>query len=587
MPPRFLHAGAVAAPLTLRDRALALLIAVLLALLALAPALGRAQTGLAYVFSDPPPNVASSLTVHARGPGDVAPQSFAQMPQWLARHPQLGKVDMRGGTYWLVRSLAPQSAAGAWVIEPANTFFSDAHVTVLGSDGSVQGFQTGLSTQTEFVLHRGKSVRFAPDTRYWVVVSIDTPFFSSLPRVDVWPLEQYRAKVLTQTVLMLAALGAMLGLLMFNLFIGLWSRQRTATLYALQLICSVVGWAFYFNLPYDWLGVSDWHVNYAPWFFLLSITHCYFCIHFLELRRIGPALARTGDAVALGAAAALPVCWLAPAYSHLVATFVVGSAVSFAVASAIWALSRRYRPARFFLLAYLAVLVPGLVILPPNLGIIPDFVDNSDLLTLLGTALEAMLLGFAQADQLALAERSREQFRQQMQDARRLADTDALTELGNRHAFDKALEEYLSQQRLGASGALLITIIDLDGLKVINDTRGHAHGDALIRAVASELGELQFGRCRAYRLGGDEFALLSINGDMQALADALADCERRLRETDFPEAGLSFGMSMASNPRSLISARELTELVALADGRMYEHKRNRRQGPRALQAEAA
>ncbi|KPF68231.1 hypothetical protein IP84_10880 [beta proteobacterium AAP99] len=564
-----------------------MLLAWALVLFAAAAQPARAEAGLTYMFSKVPPAVTSALSVYAHAASDAAPEQFKDVEPWLARKTALPNVDMRGGRYWLSLRIAPQSAPGLWVIEPANSFFNNAHVTVLGSDGSRQSFQTGLTTDTEFVLHRGKSVKLAADTRYWVLVDLTTPFFSSQPRVDVWPIEQYREKVLTQTVLLLMALGAMLGLLMFNLFIGLWSRQRTATLYALQLICSVVGWSFYFNVPYDWLGVTDWRVNYAPWFFLLSITHCYFCIHFLELRRIGPSLARVGDWLALLAAALLPVCWLAPAYSHLVATFVVGSAVSFAVASAIWALSRRYRPARFFLLAYLAVLIPGLIILPPNLGIIPDFVENSDLLTLLGTALEAMLLGFAQADQLALADRSREQFRQQMQDARRLADTDALTELGNRHAFDKALEEYLTQQRLGASGALLITIIDLDGLKVINDTRGHAHGDALIRAVAAELAALQIGRCRAYRLGGDEFALLSINGDSQALATALSDCEKRLRETDFPEAGLSFGMSMASNPRSLISARELTELVALADGRMYEHKRDRRQGPRALRAEAA
>lgn len=85
----------------------------------------------------------------------------------------------------------------------------------------------------------------------------------------------------------------------------------------------------------------------------------------------------------------------------------------------------------------------------------------------------------------------------------RRAFNDALTGLANRAAFDAALAE-LDCDLPGQWGLL---VLDLDNLKVVNDTFGHQAGDCLVRAAGERIAEAM-GVDRAFRIGGDEFAVL-------------------------------------------------------------------------------
>ncbi len=90
------------------------------------------------------------------------------------------------------------------------------------------------------------------------------------------------------------------------------------------------------------------------------------------------------------------------------------------------------------------------------------------------------------------------------------ADTDFLLDIPNRRGFERELNRSISFiKRYRASGALIV--LDVDRLKPINDTYGHAAGDQVLKAIVGEL----LGHVRASdvigRLGGDEFALLLWN----------------------------------------------------------------------------
>ena len=88
-----------------------------------------------------------------------------------------------------------------------------------------------------------------------------------------------------------------------------------------------------------------------------------------------------------------------------------------------------------------------------------------------------------------------------------LAFFDALTGLPNRAMFRSNAERALSQmERDHQSGAVLF--VDLDRFKQVNDTQGHAAGDALLREVAQRLGECVRAQDGIGRLSGDEFVLL-------------------------------------------------------------------------------
>ena len=91
---------------------------------------------------------------------------------------------------------------------------------------------------------------------------------------------------------------------------------------------------------------------------------------------------------------------------------------------------------------------------------------------------------------------------QRMAERRRLADTDGLTGLPNRSRFNEVISEVSRRD-----GDWALMLIDLDNLKMVNDTFGHGAGDDLIRIVAERMKQ-EVPAGMAFRLGGDEFAVI-------------------------------------------------------------------------------
>jgi diguanylate cyclase (GGDEF)-like protein len=158
------------------------------------------------------------------------------------------------------------------------------------------------------------------------------------------------------------------------------------------------------------------------------------------------------------------------------------------------------------------------------------------------------------------------------------ARTDPLTGLGNRRAFDAAL----AQRALDRPLADLIAVIDLDGLKRVNDLLGHAAGDALLVAFARALKTRLAPHDHLYRLGGDEFALLAQGAPcrIERTLDAALD-ETRAALAARPELlERGFGPALIDASYGIADPRHhdwnLTQAIAEADRRMYAHKHARR-----------
>jgi diguanylate cyclase (GGDEF)-like protein len=157
-------------------------------------------------------------------------------------------------------------------------------------------------------------------------------------------------------------------------------------------------------------------------------------------------------------------------------------------------------------------------------------------------------------------------------EAERSARSDALTGLRNRRAFDEEAElELARHQRSGEP--LTLVVLDLDGLKQINDRHGHQAGDDALRAVADALKHETRAIDGCYRWGGDEFAMLLPGAD-RASAEAIgvrisARLEgRRLRAGGLP-------VSASSGMVEIQPAMSIDDAVAAADAELFEVKRRR------------
>lgn len=105
-----------------------------------------------------------------------------------------------------------------------------------------------------------------------------------------------------------------------------------------------------------------------------------------------------------------------------------------------------------------------------------------------------------------------------------LAHHDPLTDLPNRALFQDRLAEAIAQAK-GEGSQVALCLVDLDRFKIINDTLGHAAGDAVLRVVARRLARLAGPTDMVARLGGDEFALV-VAGSGRDPATVLAEVPR-------------------------------------------------------------
>jgi diguanylate cyclase len=172
-------------------------------------------------------------------------------------------------------------------------------------------------------------------------------------------------------------------------------------------------------------------------------------------------------------------------------------------------------------------------------------------------------------------------YRTRLEQAEHESNTDPLTEIANRRAFEKDLAIRMSRTR-----PFSLIAIDLDGFKGVNDKYGHPAGDSLLRQFAAELKALFSTGDLVARLGGDEFVVVTDGG----LEEALLKIERiqkwALGEYKVLCGGEAGNAAVKLQVRASMGAGEwrrgesATEFVARVDGEVYKVKapRDRRAG---------
>ncbi|MEZ5681975.1 MAG: sensor domain-containing diguanylate cyclase [Erythrobacter sp.] len=174
---------------------------------------------------------------------------------------------------------------------------------------------------------------------------------------------------------------------------------------------------------------------------------------------------------------------------------------------------------------------------------------------------------------VATAERDRAEALAREEEARRLANTDALTGLPNRRAAMAALDRAIIAARAGRSGLGLI-VFDIDHFKRVNDTHGHAVGDR----VLAEVGRIAARNCRegqlAARVGGEEFLMILSDASEPAVSGAA----ERLRLAI--EAGTALaplpGVTVSLGRAMLGPGDTSLTLFARADEALYAAKKGGR-----------
>ena len=157
--------------------------------------------------------------------------------------------------------------------------------------------------------------------------------------------------------------------------------------------------------------------------------------------------------------------------------------------------------------------------------------------------------------------------------------TDELTGLVNRRGFLAALQRVLeSAERYQEGGAL--AFIDVDAFKQVNDTHGHACGDAVLRKVGEVLIANTRGSDVVARFGGDEFAVLLFRlGRTEAMA-RVEELHQLLNATVARHGPKEIPIRVSLGATPFGPEDEANALLSRADGAMYLNKQN--PGPRLV-----
>ena len=165
--------------------------------------------------------------------------------------------------------------------------------------------------------------------------------------------------------------------------------------------------------------------------------------------------------------------------------------------------------------------------------------------------------------------------REHLEQVRRDATTDSLTNLANRKAFDEELERACAEA--DASGQpLALAVIDIDHFKNFNDTWGHQTGDQVIRYVASVIGRMAPPPRFAARYGGEEFGVIFpgeagavVHHTLEEIREEVGSRMLRRRSTD-EELGC---VSVSAGYAERREGESAEHLMGRADAALYTSKR--------------
>lgn len=142
-----------------------------------------------------------------------------------------------------------------------------------------------------------------------------------------------------------------------------------------------------------------------------------------------------------------------------------------------------------------------------------------------------------------------------------LAERDTLTGLYNRRLFDHELKTALARARRSGEPVSLL-VVDLDGLKEINDVGGHGAGDDALRALGDALRTSVRAGDTIFRLGGDEFAVVLPGATAEAGAAVAARAQQALADANTCACSFSGGVAEATQLKSAEETYRAADLAA-------------------------
>ena len=327
-----------------------------------------------------------------------------ELETWILNKKPQNRTTYFGGSYWLVLPLENQTKLTELVLYPYNTLVSRVETRIYDLDtpsAPVARYVTGGLEKNEFAFQYGNKITLIPGKRYVLVTKFESDYFYTPPKLVLKPYDAFFPQITLQNMIMLLCFGVGVALGLYNLLIYFGARDVTHLYYAMFTACWVFAWSQFFHIPDQIFGYYNAHLHWLG-FTLIPLTNILFYNSLLKLKETSPRL--SAASLLLGAIATLgvPFAILWPGFGFIWATIVTGATLCLGMFIGVRSWMSGFKPARYFVMAYLAMAIPNMVGNLTNLGLIPPIAIDLYLLGLIGTSLDAMLLAFAVANKFSL-----------------------------------------------------------------------------------------------------------------------------------------------------------------------------------------
>jgi len=510
---------------------------------------------------------------------DVSAASFQSRFSGLARPALHLRADEVVWVRFRVENHGPVVPAPApWIVEVGNYRLDDmALFRIPGSGGADRPSQT--PEELSPLLPSDFEYRY-PVFRL-VLADGDTVFgrlraHATMPvPLSLWSPDAFRQHAQRDCRWFGLVYGVLLSMLFFNLFIYVSLRDRLYLLYVAYVAC-MLAWLLSLNGQHmPLLGLTLRQGLTVLWCALGAVvfSSMVFVKAFLGTRQSTPRLHRVlslVQALAMGILIFGPLGFERVAHLCAVAAGLGVAAGGLAVGGVrLW---QGYRPARYFLMAWTALLL-GVATLPlKEVGLLPQAVPG-ELATNLAAAAESILLSFALADRIRILRKEKEELTISRAHYLRASLTDGLTGLYNRRYFRETLEQALRQaDRYRHSLSLLM--LDVDDFKSFNDAHGHQAGDEVLRQLAGVMRTSARQSDTPCRYGGEEFVLLLPETGREEARDVAQRLRREIEGRVVEMAdGRTGSATISIGVAEMAPGEEADRLIQRADAALYRAKR--------------
>jgi len=444
----------------------------------------------------------------------------------------------------------------------------------------------------------------APHTLY---IHVQTSSSLQLP-LSLQPESSYWQTIAIENASSAAFYAILLSMIFYNAVIFFIVRERSYLYYVLYLssftlfMASIHGWAYRFFWP------NSPEIHQLSVVFMIGITICtaaLFTSNFLHLKEKNPPLNRIVKALVIVSIASSIASLLIP---YAIMIRINASLAIIAAVIAIFATLQEWRRSKsreimMFIIAWSTLLVGFLLYSGQKFGLLPVNAFTEHAIEI-GAVLEALLLALGLADRINSERKARIETQDRLLDIQIKANqeldnkvrerteeleimndqlqvasvTDSLTQVKNRHYFDKKLlAEYRRAYR--EKSWLSLLILDIDHFKNFNDNYGHQAGDKVLQCVASAIQDVVKRPSDAVtRYGGEEFTVLLPNTPKEG-AYMVAERIRKKIESmtvDWEAEALSVTMSIGLVSCIPAYYEGETTLLKQADDFLYVAKDNGR-----------